>query len=163
MDNCVKELYSEGELRSVRKKLWLLRGIAVCITLVFIALCVISCVKADRHYPVPALIRTIIISVIGGWAVITLRILAISRTACVAAHIKAVLEAPREEIEGSFTLTNERIFIKNGVPMRKVRVSGKNGGETVQIYDKKAKLFDARNSVKIRTAYGFITEYEVME
>ena len=159
MENEITELYSEKELARVKRGLALLRAGAVALALITLGLCVYFCISADRHYPKDALIRTIACSCIGGWAVITLRVFFISRLRYRRDHIKAMLEGRREEITGSFALTRERTFIIKGVAMRRVEVTGNEREHSLQVYDRKAPLFNADKATAVYAVHGFIVGY----
>lgn len=163
MENCVKELYDVRELSRLKTKLALWRAAAAVIGIAGLALCIWSMLQTDRHFPVPGLIRTIGISVAAGWIIITLRLLVIKRIGYARAHIEAILKGKREEIEGVFTLTKHRTLLEKGVNMRRVDVSGAERIDHIQIYDKKAKLFDDANAVKVYSVHGFIAAYAVKE
>lgn len=163
MENCVRELYDERELPRLKAKLVIQRAAAVLIGLAVIGLCVWSLLETDRHYPAPGLIRTIAISTLGGWLIITLRLLVIKRTGYAYAHVKAILEGRREAVEGAFTLTGHRLLLEKGVNMRTVTVTGAERTDTLRLWDGKAKLFDDKNAVKVYAVYGFIAAYEIGE
>ena len=74
-------------------------------------------------------------------------------------HTKAMLEGSPEEVGGSFAVTEERLFIRKGVPIVRVRVTGNDLVSSLQIYDKKAGLLPG-SAGRVRTVYGFITAYE---
>ena len=68
-----------------------------------------------------------------------------------------MLEGREETVSGPVTLTKDRTIIRKGVSM--LRVDGPGG--QLQIYDRKARAFDAGSAKAVRTVYGFIVGYEV--
>ncbi len=77
--------------------------------------------------------------------------------------MKAILEGRREKVEGAFTLTRRRTLLERGVNMKRVEVTGAERIDSLQIWDRKAKLFDDKNAASVYVVYGFITAYEAKE
>lgn len=160
MEKTVIELYNERELDALGKKLLRLRVIAAAVGLIALGFCVYFCATANSANAKMHYIYTVIASVLGGWAVISLRCFAINDVKAALRHVKTMLEGESETLFGSFTPTGERLFVKNGVAIRPVRCESEGRTQLLQLYDKKAELFDAGAS-RVRTVYGFITAYEV--
>ncbi len=158
MDRKTAELYSKEELVSLRKKKLALVTVSAVTAALTLAVCVFLCTKATVYTSGRLLPAAIIISVIGGWTVLSIRIFGIDAVNAAAKHVSAILEGPRERICGRFELTDEKTVIKKGVPMFRVKCEG--GPHDLHLYDKKAKLFDERADC-VHTVYGFIAAYEV--
>lgn len=134
--------------------LW--RIIAIATALITAAAVVFIVKRVDPLNKYRMFVLASAVCTLGGWTVITLRILATGRLRAAAAHVKAVLTGKSEMIEGRFIKTDERIWVKKAVTMCTVDVEGSS---PIHIYDKKLKLFDF-GTKKVWVVHGFITAYE---
>lgn len=155
MEKQVIELYDERDIAQLtqRRHVWLV--VAVAIAAVGLALCITFCFLARTGTVDRMLLSAIITSTVTGWIVISIVHFAIDENRNAQKHIVAMLEGPREVVEGPFTLTKERLRVRRGVSM--VRIDGK---QSLQVYDKKAALLANRSIARIYAVYGFAVAYE---
>lgn len=160
MESRFEKLYSAEETASLKKKAlgWTLA--AVFTGAAALLICVIFCVSAYITESRELFPATVITSIAGGFAVITIVHFPLADVRAAIKHSEAMLEGEAETVEGRFTVTNERLFVRKGVGMVRVKVEGNELVRSVQIWDRKKELFDG-SAIRVRTVYGFITEYEV--
>lgn len=160
MERKLIELYSEKELASYKKKRIVWNVVSFLVLAAALSLCVVFCVSAYRTETFKMLPYAIFTS-IAGWSVyLTLRIFVIADIKAAADHIEAIIKGDPETVTGRFELTKERLYIKKGVVMTKVDVTENPKTTSLQLFDKKKKLFDAEKAVSVRVVFGFITAYE---
>ena len=151
--------YSKAELKKLKTSLWIARIAATLLALITLAVCIWFCVNVNTANALRQLVMTMIVSALGGWAVITLRITAIKHYKYAVAHCEAILKGAEEKIEGRFTVSESITRIHGGVSFYCVRVNDEeeNG---VSLYSRYRKRFDESKALAVYTVYGFITAYE---
>ena len=164
MGSGFKELYSKKDIETLKKRMGVWIGAACAVGGAALFACVFLCAVAARAHSNLLLPIMICISTVGGWIVITLYRFVIVEYRNALKHVRAMLEGGETEtVSGRFTLTKDRLFIKNGVAIVRVAVEGEDSASSVRIYDKKKKLIPASFSGRAKTVYGFITAYEVSD
>lgn len=154
------ELYGKTHIEALRKKTALWIAIAVGIGVLTLALCVVFCLCTRTANAERMLAYTIAASILGGWTTLTIRIFVIDELLYAKKHTEAMLAGPRERVTGTFTVTKERIRVKRGVAMRKVKADGAPGVASLQLYEKLVKHFPPSGVTAVETVYGFIVAYE---
>lgn len=156
MDKLVTELYKKEELGALkaRKRIWMIFSIAALV--IALALCVSFCLRANVLNSSRMLIYCVIASTVGGWIFLTIRIFPISRIKAAIKHTEAMLAGGREFVKGSIRVTDERVFVKNGVPL--VRVGSEKG--SLRVWSEKAEELKEAEPEGVYCVYGIITAYE---
>ncbi len=154
------ELYGKANIEALRKKTARWIAMAVGIVVLTLALCVGFCVCTRTANAERMLAYTIVTSILGGWTALTIRIFVIDELIYARKHTEAMLTDPRERVSGTFTVTKERVRIKRGVTMRKVKVDGAPGVASLQLYEGLANRFPQTGVTAVETVYGFIVAYE---
>lgn len=157
------ELYGETDVSAANRKAGVWTAAAAVIGALTLGFCLYCAFHARAEDAVTWYKRAAAASILGGWAVITIRIFAINNFKAAKKHIEAVLDGERERIDGSFEKTGEKTIIKNGVTLEKIKVTGNDSVGFVSVYDKKASLFDDKKAASVYTVFGFITAYEVKD
>lgn len=160
MDNKMIELYSTEEITLLKKKRNIWTGITIAIGALALALCILFCAKTNTANRDSMLIRTIVSSTLGGWIVISLSHFVIEEYRNAEKHVQAILDGPREQVEGPFEWTGEHLRVKKGVSITGIHADGEKR-EKLFLYDAKKKLFPKDKAVRVCTVYGFIVAYEV--
>lgn len=155
------ELYSPDEPALLEKKARSFTGVCVLIGALTLAGCIFICTKVDPLNVSRMLIAAFALSTIGGWAVISIAHFVVAEYKNAAKHVRAILDGEGERTEGRFSADREIIRIKHGVSMLRVSAYGAGGSETLSLYSRKAKRFDAEKAVAVRKVLGFIAAYEV--
>jgi hypothetical protein len=156
MDKTVKELYKEEELAAYRakKRLWNFASFAVLA--LALALCVSFCLRANVLNSSRMLIYCFITSAVGGWIFLTMHIFPLAKTRAAIKHIEAMLAGEREYHAGALRVTDERVFVKNGVPL--VRVDSDGG--VLRVWSEKAEELKKAELKGVYCVYGIIAAYE---
>ncbi len=155
------ELYSEKELPLLKKKERIFTAAAAAAAVLSFIACAVVCALAGRAHDPKLLPIVIIVSTLGGWTAITLWRFPALAYRHAYKHTAAMLgdKEAAETVEGVFELTKDRLFIIGGVAMVRVKVSGNDSVRSLQIYDKKKKLFDP-NASRVKAVDGFIVAFE---
>lgn len=160
MDNKTVWLYCENDLAAVLKKKKAFAFAALVLACAGLGVCIFCAVHARDAAAMTWFKTAASASVLSGWGVISLRIFALAPLRAAEKHIRTMLAGETEKVAGSFIVTGDRIDIRKGVSMVKVRVCGNEAISSLSLYDKKAKLFNAENALAAYTVYGFIAGYE---
>ena len=160
METKTIRFYSESELKKLKRGLWIARIAAIMLALITLAVCIWFCVNVNTANALSQLVKTMIVSALGGWAVITLRITAIKHYKYAAAHCEAILKGEEERTEGRFAVSDTVTRIYRGVSFYRVRVNDE-AESNMSIYSRYRKRFDESRAAAVYTVYGFITAYEV--
>ena len=161
MEKKTTELYSPDEPALLEKKARGFTALCVVIGALTLAGCIYICTKVDPVNVSRMLIAAFALSTLGGWIVISIAHFVVGEYKNAAKHCRAILDGEGETVEGRFAVEKEVIRIKHGVAMRTVRQEGAERAETLRIFTKKAKLFDAEKAVSVRKVLGFVAAYEV--
>ena len=160
MERKLIELYSPDDIVRLRRRRRTVTAIAAAAALVTLAVCVFFCARTTAKNAGRMLLCAVIASTLGGWVVITLVRFFIDEYKRGEKHVKAILEGEREPVDGKFTLTNERLSVIRGVSMLRIRVEGAPRVASLQLYDKKKKLFDGAKARRVYAVHGFAAAYE---
>ncbi|MBR6006229.1 MAG: hypothetical protein IK064_01230 [Clostridia bacterium] len=160
MDTHITELYSGDDVIILQKKQRLWRIAAIAVAAVTLILCIVFCASSGPRNMMKMLAAAVITSTVGGWIVITIVRFALDELRYAEKHTRAVLEGERESVDGRFELTDDRTLVKRGVAMLRVDAGTESGTHALQIYEKKARRFDAKNAKRVYTVHGFIAAYE---
>ncbi len=160
MKSRITELYHPEELDELRRKIRRGTVITVLIGLLTLAVCVALCCFVTPKNATTLLLGTVVASTLGGWAVISVSYFGVEEHKNAYKHCEAMLSGERERIDGTYELTDERLRVKRGVAMRRIRVDGVPRVGSVQVYDKKADRLKDVHHGALYTVYGFVTAYE---
>lgn len=160
MDHQTIELYQKSEFAGLRRKLAIQIAAAALVVAATLCACVLICIRVNASNAAQLLWPCVGVSILGSWIALTIRIFGIDTTRCALKHTEAMLEGERETITGRFFLTDERVRIKNGVSMFRVRHEGPEQTGILQLYDRKRERFNAKAAVSVTAVYGFVVAYE---
>lgn len=161
MEKPITELYQKDEPSRLMKRANYWRAAAAFVAVLTLAVCVNFVCTLDRNSFSKKLFSAVIASTLGGWAVISLLHFGSGDMKNEARHAKAVLGSPRETIEGKLVLTNERVYIKKGVTMRKVLIElDGRPVKSLQLNERKLKLVESRETTKVVSSSGFVAAFE---
>lgn len=123
--------------------------------------CILFCVFATRRNMRVMLPLTIGTSILSGWTVITILHGAFSESNAEQRHCRLMLEEPRVKQIGRFEKTDDVRRVRNGVTMRKIRMTEDGHERMLSVNEALAgKLPDAFSGT-VETVYDFIVAYEV--
>ncbi|MCR5809218.1 MAG: hypothetical protein K6G56_06605 [Clostridiales bacterium] len=161
MDKQIIELYEKDEPCLLEKRARIWRAVALGVAFLTLTVCVLLVININRFHFNKELAAAIAVCTVGGWTVISLMHFPAGDSHNEARHAKAILEAERETVPGKLTVTDERIYIKKAVTMRKVLVE--NGEEKKSLWINERKL-GAVKGLETKTVYaanGFVAAVEV--
>lgn len=154
------ELYQKNELEKLRCMLFFQIAILAAVAAITLTACIVICTKVSAYNSKELLYWCIGISTAGSWIALSIRIFGIDGTRSAIKHTAAMLEGERETVTGTFALTGERVRVRNGVSMIRVLCDSSERVGTLQLYEKKRERFNAQNTERVQTVYGFVVAYE---
>lgn len=161
MEKTIIELYSESDLALLRRRCRLWIAAAVLIGAAALCCCVFNCIKVRPSTANELLVKTICVSVIGGWAVISLVHFVILDIMYMIRHTEAMMSADREAVSGTFYVSPETLHIKKGIAIRNVTVGENDDVGSVMIASVKAERFSKMITNTVYCVHGFIVACEV--
>ena len=160
MERKTIELYQKNDLRKLRRMLVIQIAALAAVAMVTLAACILICTKVNVYNAKELLYWCVGISVLGSWIALSIRIFGLDGIRCAIKHTDAMLEGEREIITGTFTLTDERVRVRNGVSMIRVRCDSPERVGALQLYEKKKEQFIAHMAKTVYAVYGFVVAYE---
>ncbi len=123
--------------------------------------CVLFCVFATRRNLRTMLPLTVGTSILSGWTVITLLHGAFSEANAEQRHLRLMLEEPRVAQSGRFEKTGDVRRVRNGVTMRKIRMTEDGHERMLSVNEALADKLPDAFSGTVETVYDFIVAFEV--
>lgn len=160
MEQKTVELYQKDELKKLRRRLIIEITALTAVVVLTLIICILICRKVTLYNAKNLLFWCVGTSVLGSWIALSVRIFAVDGTRCAIRHTEAMLEGERERITGTFVLTDERVRVKNGVSMIRVRHEGLERTGVLQLYDRKRDRFNASHAAAVSVVHGFVVAYE---
>jgi hypothetical protein len=154
------ELYQKNELEKLRRVLFFQIAMLAAVAAIALTACIVICTKVSAYNSKELLYWCVGISTAGSWIALSIRIFGIDGTRSAIKHTAAMLEGERETVTGTFALTGERVRVRNGVSMIRVLCDSSERVGTLQLYEKKRERFNAQNTERVQTVYGFVVAYE---
>ena len=154
------ELYQKNELDKLRYQLFIQIAVLAAVAVLTLASCIAICTRVSTYNSKELLYWCVGISIVGSWIALSIRIFGIDGTRSAIKHTAAMLEGERETVTGTFTLTDERVRVRNGVSLIRVLCDSPERVGTLQLYERKRERFNAQNTAKVQTVYGFVVAYE---
>ena len=161
MDKRIVELYSDAELARLERRikrwriaLWVLAASAL-------AACVGLTALTDTGNAARMEIAVITVSTLGGWIFIYGRNFVVTAGRRELSHALMLREEERQRVEGTVTVTGERVVIRRSITARRVEVT--EGGKTTRLLvcESRAGKLAAAEAVALYTAHGYVAAYEV--
>lgn len=157
----MKELYhAEAQLpeRAHRKRALIAMAIIGAIGL---AACIVLCTFATRRNLRLIMPLTIGVSVLSGWAVITILHGSFYRAGVRFKHSDLMLNGTREVFSGRFEKTDDVRRVGNGISVRRVYCEMDGHETALSVNEEKAALLPDAFDGTVQTVYDFIVAFEV--
>lgn len=158
------ELYGENALISERGRKRRTGIVMLIVLAIGLAACVVLCTFATRRNLKVLLPVTIGVSVLTGWIDITILHGAFGESNARVRHMNMMLTEPRETVRGRFEKTDDVTRMRNGMSIRKVRLTVEEQPERILSVNEALsdRLPDGFTGTA-ETVYAFIVAYEVDE
>lgn len=164
MEEGFVKLYSRDELPRLKRKVRALIAAAAAVSAAAVLAVALLAVSAGRTLSIAAMPWAIAVSILGGFIVITLLHFPISDTRAEIKHIEAILAETENggasTVAGQFRLTGEMLLVRKGVVQLFVSTSEDDKPGSLRLLRSRKALFPAERAVRVKTVYGYITEYE---
>lgn len=161
MEQYCVELYQAEELKKLEKQIWTWGVLSASCLILSILVCIIICTHVTFYNARRLLFYCVLTAIGGGWIALTFWIFLVQEKRIIKKHVALMAEGPREVYEGTCIISKERIFIKNGVPIRRAVLESPEARHDVSIYEAKVKLIEGTKIQKAYVRYGFLVAYEV--
>ena len=132
-------LYSEKEIEDLFKKKKAITAVFWTVCVLTFAGCIFCCVNADLSNALHMEHISVLISIIGGWIAIYIRIFTINDMALEIGHAEMLIKGEPETISGKITVDKTKMRIKRSIPFRNVTC----GDRKVCEIEKKVGLIEA--------------------
>lgn len=155
------ELYSETDMTQLRRRikrwqtaLWIFAAcaLAVCLGLI---------VHAGTENAAQMEGTVIAVSTVAGWIVIYCSIFVVTAGRRELSHANMLHNENRQIVQGSVTVTNERVSIIRSITARRVEVSGDGETRRLLVCENRADALEAAGAVVLYAAHGYVAAYEV--
>ena len=163
MDKRIVELYSDAELARLERRikrwriaLWVLAAAAL-------AACVGMTALTNTGNAAQMEIAVITVSTLGGWIVIYGGNFVVTAGQRELGHALMLREEERQRVEGTVTVTGERIVIRRSISARRVEVVEGEKTRRLLVCESRAKKLAAAGAVTLYTAHGYVAAYEVAQ
>ena len=160
----MKKLYSmeaaAGWLKKARQRKYLMLGMGA----ISLAACVFLCTKVTFFNQDRLLWPVIVLSVLGGWAVMLLYAYAYAPAKARAEHMKGIMAGEEETFSGVLQRTGETFAIPKSVTVKKIRLQA--GESSILLHADSAvarQLPPDGTGVQVCAVRKFITGYEVVK
>ena len=161
MDKRIVELYSDAELARLERRikrwriaLWVLAAAAL-------AACVGMTALTDTGNAARMETAVIAVSTLAGWIFIYGRNFVVAAGRRELSHALMLREEERQRVEGTVTVTGERVVIRRSITARRVEVTEDGKTTRLLVCESRAGKLAAAGAVALYTAHSYAAAYEV--
>lgn len=161
MDGII-ELYAPEYLERKRKRNRLLGRMLILLALAGLGVCVALCIGVNTENSYRRMLWTIITSTVTGWIVIYIYVFGYRAAKREIAHGEHLQGEERKLLSGPVTFSPKARRIRSSIRVRDVFVQTPEGERTALINAARVKELErAGNPLRLWTAHGYVTAYEV--
>ncbi len=160
----IMELYSDSDMSRLGRKVSVWTRTLCGVAAAALAACVIMAATANTANAGRMELGAVATSTVAGWFVIYCGIFVVSRAKRELAHAKMLKQETRERVEGTVTVTRERLAIRKSIIALRVDVAGSAGTKRVLVTEQKGEALAkaaAAGVSAVYTAHGYVAAYEV--
>ena len=154
------ELYREDDLVLLRKKAKKLTLAAVVLAAAALGVCVALCARVNTANASVLERSVILVSVLAGWAEISLLRFALSDTRRELTHAAMLRTAERQRLAGEVEVTGEKLRIVNSIPFRTVLLTDGEEKKRLRVIERRAKALQKAAPGAVYVANGYIAAWE---
>lgn len=162
----IVELYSDSEMSRLERKVSVWTKVLIGVSAAALAACVAMAALANTANAGRMELGAVATSTAAGWFVIYCGIFVVGRARRELAHAKMLKQEARERVEGTVSVTKERLAIHKSIVALRVDVAGGAGTQRVLVAEQKGDALAkaaAAGACAVYTAHGYVAAYEVME
>ena len=160
----MNELYSREALARLRKRNRVWRVVLAALGGATLVACALLCAFLRPRNAGAMLGRILLISTLGGWAVIALWLNVLLPGRREAAHEAHMLDGPAEYDEGVVTVTREWLRIPKSAPMLRAELRDGTRVRRLTVSPRKAKqLGETPRRMRVRLVFGCIAAWEACD
>ncbi len=165
MKTQIVELYSDSDMSRLERKVSVWTKVLCIVAAAALAACVIMAALTNTANAGRMELGAVVTSTAAGWFVIYCGIFVVSRDKRELAHAKMLRQEMRERVEGTITVTRERLAIHKSITALRVDVADGDRTKRVLITEQKGDALAkaaADGAAAVYTAHGYVAAYEVM-
>ena len=155
------ELYSSEEFTRITKRRMRRRVILLLLGALSLGVCVFLCMRVTTRNAAVTEKIVILVSILSGWILITLReeLLVFSKRE--AEHAAHMLTGPRETVTGTLSLTDDVFRIPGSIRVRRLTITTGEGVRRLSVNARKLRLLgDLPRETTVTTVHDFIVAAE---
>ena len=155
------ELYSPAELFQMKKRRKRWRALLIFLATLMLGICVFLCLRVTTRNAAVMEKIVILVSILSGWLLITLRdeLLVLSKRE--AEHAAHMLTGPRETLTGTLSLTDDVFRIPGSIRVRRLTLETGEGTRRLSVNVRKLRLLGPLpRTVTVEAVHDFIVAAE---
>lgn len=161
MEPKIVELYDDGALARLRRRIRRRRGALWGLAAAALAVCVALIARTGTANAARMELAVICVSTIAGWIVIYGGIFTVAAARRELAHAGMLRREAREAVRGAVTVTGERVAIRKSITARRVEVAADGQTRRLLVCEARAAALAAAGASVLYTAHGYVAAYEV--
>ncbi len=160
MEQNVAELYTEEDIALLERRMKRLRTALVVLGAAAFAVCVALAALTNARNAGRMELAAVIISTVVGWVCIYGGIFGVSAKKKEIGHARMLRSEPRERIDGSVTVTDERLRIRGSITVRRVEVASETETRRVLVHENRAERLAELPATAVYVAHGYVAAVE---
>lgn len=154
------ELYTDGDLDRLRKKIMAWTAAAAVVGLGGLAACVAMAALTTTATAGKMELGAVLTSTLAGWFVLYVWIFVILPARRDLAHGQMLREEEPERVEGTVALTGERVPIRRSITARRVEVRRGEDVRRFLVSESRAEKFAGANLSAVYVVHGYVAALE---
>ena len=155
------ELYSPAELFQMKKRRKRWRALLIFLATLMLGICVFLCLRVTTRNAAVMEKIVILVSILSGWLLITLRYEMLVLSKREAEHATHMLTGPHEKITGMLSLTEDVFRIPGSIRVRRLTLETDNEVKRLSVSVQKLRMLgDLPRTVTVTTVHDFIVAAE---
>ena len=160
----ITELYSREALARLRRRNRIWTAALSALALAVLLCCAHLCLRSTALTAAANERRAVVLSTLGGWAVIALWLELVLPWRREETHMAHMLSGPREQWEGELTVTQERLEVPKSAPMLRCVLRGGEDVRHLTVSPRRAQaLGKTPRRLRVWTVYGCVVAWEAAE
>lgn len=160
MEGQIVELYSDGDLLRLRRRIRIWTGLLCAVAAAALAACIALAALTNTANALKTELAAELTSTLAGWFVIYCGVFVVAAARRELAHAQMLRAEERERAEGAVTVTKERLRIRKSVAVRRVELRREEQVQRFLVAESRADALAKADAGAVYTAHGYIAAYE---
>ena len=160
MERVTRELYSDADIGRLQKRLtgWKV-GLGV-LAAVGLAICVTLAALTRTANASAMELSAVLTSTVFGWVVIYFAIFEVTPRRRELGHVMMLRSGERQRLEGTVTVTDERLIIRRSIAIRRVQVQSGDQVQGALVIDTRAEALKNAGAAAVYIVNGYVAAYD---